>query len=92
MENDSSLRVSSSIRRDASDIFSPSSFEEDDEEALKWAALDKLPTYNRLKKGLLTLINIFSNSLLRGFMLANKTGDTVQCLHFFNFQLPKAVS
>ncbi|KAL2968076.1 hypothetical protein AAZX31_15G011500 [Glycine max] len=57
MENDSSLRVSSSIRRDASDIFSPSSFEEDDEEALKWAALDKLPTYNRLKKGLLITSN-----------------------------------
>ncbi|KAH9666422.1 ABC transporter G family member 40 [Citrus sinensis] len=28
--------------------------EEDDEEALKWAALEKLPTYNRLKKGILT--------------------------------------
>ena len=25
-----------------------------DEEALKWAALEKLPTYNRLRKGLLT--------------------------------------
>jgi hypothetical protein len=29
----------------------------DDEEALKWAALEKLPTYNRLKKGLLTKSN-----------------------------------
>lgn len=27
--------------------------EDDDEEALKWAALEKLPTYNRLRKGLL---------------------------------------
>ncbi|KAL9238626.1 hypothetical protein vseg_013022 [Gypsophila vaccaria] len=27
--------------------------DEDDEEALKWASLEKLPTYNRLKKGLL---------------------------------------
>lgn len=51
----SSLRVSSSSiwRNNASDVFSRSSFEEDDEEALKWAALEKLPTYIRLKKGLL---------------------------------------
>ncbi|XP_058004743.1 pleiotropic drug resistance protein 1-like isoform X2 [Hevea brasiliensis] len=28
--------------------------EEDDEEALKWAALERLPTYSRLKKGILT--------------------------------------
>ncbi|KDO58224.1 hypothetical protein CISIN_1g000524mg [Citrus sinensis] len=34
--------------------FSKSLREEDDEEALKWAALEKLPTYNRLRKGLLT--------------------------------------
>ncbi|KAL5701727.1 transcription factor [Ranunculus cassubicifolius] len=27
---------------------------EDDEEALKWAAIEKLPTYSRIKKGLLT--------------------------------------
>ncbi|CAI0420438.1 unnamed protein product [Linum tenue] len=32
----------------------PSREKEDDEEALKWAALEKLPTYSRLKKGLLT--------------------------------------
>ncbi|KAK6912136.1 hypothetical protein RJ641_024229 [Dillenia turbinata] len=37
------------------EIFSRSSREEDDEEALKWASLEKLPTYNRLKKGLLTI-------------------------------------
>ncbi|KAI4355696.1 hypothetical protein L6164_004444 [Bauhinia variegata] len=36
------------------DVFSRSSHEEDDEEALKSAALEKLPTYNRLKKGLFT--------------------------------------
>ncbi|XP_059643270.1 pleiotropic drug resistance protein 1-like [Cornus florida] len=35
------------------EIFSRSSRDEDDEEALKWASLEKLPTYNRLKKGLL---------------------------------------
>ncbi|KAF2301516.1 hypothetical protein GH714_025383 [Hevea brasiliensis] len=48
-------RGSSSIwRSNAMDTFSKSSREEDDEEALKWAALDRLPTYDRLKKGILT--------------------------------------
>ncbi|XP_027344150.1 pleiotropic drug resistance protein 1-like isoform X3 [Abrus precatorius] len=51
-----SLRVSSSSiwRNNTMDVFSRSAHEVDDEEALKWAALEKLPTYNRLKKGLLT--------------------------------------
>ncbi|KAJ7951847.1 Pleiotropic drug resistance ABC transporter [Quillaja saponaria] len=51
-----SLRVSSSAnwRNNGVEVFSRSSREENDEEALKWAALEKLPTYNRLKKGLLT--------------------------------------
>ncbi|GAU11042.1 hypothetical protein TSUD_113350 [Trifolium subterraneum] len=38
-------------------VFSDSSHDLDDEEALKWAALEKLPTYNRLRKGLLTKSN-----------------------------------
>ncbi|XP_010654721.1 pleiotropic drug resistance protein 1 [Vitis vinifera] len=54
-------RASGSLRRNGSsiwrssgaDIFSRSSRDEDDEEALKWAALEKLPTYNRLRRGLL---------------------------------------
>ncbi|XP_078161527.1 ABC transporter G family member 36-like [Carex rostrata] len=37
----------------AGDVFSRSSWEEDDEEALRWAALEKLPTYNRIKRGIL---------------------------------------
>ncbi|KAG2729209.1 hypothetical protein I3843_01G233500 [Carya illinoinensis] len=41
-------------RNNTMEVFSRSSREEDDEEALKWAALQKLPTFNRLKKGLLT--------------------------------------
>jgi len=54
----SSFEVSrSSIWRDGSGVFARNSFEEDDEEALKWAALEKLPTYNRLKKGLLITSN-----------------------------------
>ncbi|KEH23973.1 drug resistance transporter-like ABC domain protein [Medicago truncatula] len=47
---------SSSIWRnsDAAQIFSNSFHQEDDEEALKWAAIQKLPTFERLRKGLLT--------------------------------------
>lgn len=50
-----SLRVNSSNlwRNTGLEIFSRSAREEDDEEALKWAALEKLPTYDRLRKGLL---------------------------------------
>ncbi|KAJ8539720.1 hypothetical protein K7X08_013972 [Anisodus acutangulus] len=49
-----SLRAnnSNSIFR-ANNIFNRSSRDEDDEEALKWAALEKLPTFDRLRKGLL---------------------------------------
>ncbi|KAH0704878.1 hypothetical protein KY290_012000 [Solanum tuberosum] len=35
------------------EIFNRSTRDEDDEEALKWAALEKLPTFDRLRKGLL---------------------------------------
>lgn len=34
--------------------FSTSQNEQDDEEALKWASLERLPTYARLRKGILT--------------------------------------
>ncbi|WMV56739.1 hypothetical protein MTR67_050124 [Solanum verrucosum] len=43
---------SNSIFRN-NNIFNRSSRDEDDEEALKWAALEKLPTFDRLRKGLL---------------------------------------
>ncbi|XXG63179.1 hypothetical protein AAC387_Pa05g1421 [Persea americana] len=36
------------------DVFARSSHDEDDEAALKWAALEKLPTYNRISKGFLS--------------------------------------
>ncbi|PQQ21262.1 pleiotropic drug resistance protein 1 [Prunus yedoensis var. nudiflora] len=51
-----SLQVGSSMRwrNSGVEVFSRSSREEDDEAALKWAALQKLPTYNRLRKGILT--------------------------------------
>ncbi|KAL3321596.1 hypothetical protein AABB24_039287 [Solanum stoloniferum] len=57
----SSLRgsVKGSFRSDSNsifrnnNIFNRSSRDEDDEEALKWAALEKLPTFDRLRKGLL---------------------------------------
>ncbi|XP_022777146.1 pleiotropic drug resistance protein 1-like [Durio zibethinus] len=53
-----SLRAnSSSIWRDTGiDVFSRS-FREDDEEALKWAAIERLPTFARVRKGLLTTSN-----------------------------------
>ncbi|KAA8525358.1 hypothetical protein F0562_007224 [Nyssa sinensis] len=51
-----SARLSSSNiwRNSAMEVFSRSSREEDDEEALKWAALEKLPTYLRIRRGILT--------------------------------------
>ncbi|XP_058737878.1 pleiotropic drug resistance protein 1-like [Vicia villosa] len=57
MEGGGSFRSgSSSIWRnnDADEIFSNSFHQEDDEEALKWAAIQKLPTFARMRKGLLT--------------------------------------
>ncbi|KAJ4821952.1 hypothetical protein Tsubulata_045868 [Turnera subulata] len=54
----SSLRRGSSLawRNDNSGIFPTSNFgyEENDEEALMWAALEKQPTYARLRRGVLT--------------------------------------
>ncbi|CAN1280685.1 ABC transporter G family member 40, partial [Linum perenne] len=62
MEGGDLYRAGNSIRRSGSasiwrnnpsDVFSASSREENDEEALKWAALERLPTYDRLRKGIL---------------------------------------
>ncbi|XP_058112108.1 pleiotropic drug resistance protein TUR2-like [Magnolia sinica] len=62
MDNTDLYRVGS-LRRNGSSmwrnttvdsVFSQSSREEDDEEALKWAALEKLPTYDRIRKGILS--------------------------------------
>ena len=51
----SSARISSSNiwRSSDRDIFPRSSREEDDEEALKWAAIEKLPTYLRITRSIL---------------------------------------
>ncbi|XP_062008275.1 pleiotropic drug resistance protein 1-like [Rosa rugosa] len=56
MESGNIQLGSSSIWRNhgSVDAFSSSTRREDDEEALKWASLEKLPTYNRLRKGILT--------------------------------------
>ena len=43
---------SGSMWRRGEDVFSRSSREEDDEEALRWAALEKLPTYDRVRRAL----------------------------------------
>ncbi|XP_047971723.1 pleiotropic drug resistance protein 1-like [Salvia hispanica] len=40
-------------RNTGMEVFSRSAREEDDEEALRWAALEKLPTFDRLRKGLI---------------------------------------
>ncbi|CAA0839123.1 ABC transporter G family member 40 [Striga hermonthica] len=49
----SQRRSSSAWSNNGPEVFSSSAREEDDEEALKWAALEKLPTFDRLRKGLL---------------------------------------
>ncbi|TYI89718.1 hypothetical protein E1A91_D03G074600v1 [Gossypium mustelinum] len=61
MENVEAFRVgsarigSSSIwRNNAMEAFSMSAREEDDEEDLKWAAIEKLPTYLRVRRGIFT--------------------------------------
>lgn len=50
------LGIGSSFRSNGSlnlNGFSRSSVHEEDEEALKWAAIEKLPTFRRLRKGLM---------------------------------------
>ncbi|XP_072991166.1 ABC transporter G family member 39-like [Typha latifolia] len=49
----SSWRASTRRLSTASQIFGRSGREEDDEEALKWAALEKLPTYDRMRRGIM---------------------------------------
>src|SRR5262249_38683407 len=54
-KNRSSFGIGSSSiwRSNDIEVFSNSFEQEDDEEALKWAAIQKLPTTARLRKGLL---------------------------------------
>ncbi|CAL0308772.1 unnamed protein product [Lupinus luteus] len=59
MEGNDIYRASNSLRVNSSTV----SREENDEDALKWAALEKLPTYNRLRKGLLTTSFGVSNEI-----------------------------
>ncbi|KAG6389523.1 hypothetical protein SASPL_150993 [Salvia splendens] len=51
--NSARLSSSSVWRNTGMDVFSKSSAEVDDEEALKWAALEKLPTNLRITRGIL---------------------------------------
>ncbi|RLM78088.1 ABC transporter G family member 39 [Panicum miliaceum] len=47
-------RTASSWRASGrSDAFGRSAREQDDEEALRWAAIEKLPTYDRMRKGII---------------------------------------
>jgi len=51
------LRTSSSWWASrGSNAFRSSAREEDDEEVLRWAAIEKLPTYDRMRKGILTAV------------------------------------
>jgi len=60
MESDelraASARIGSSSvwRSSGVDVFSGSSRREEDEQELKWAAIEKLPTYLRMTRGILT--------------------------------------
>ncbi|KAF4347920.1 pleiotropic drug resistance protein 1 [Cannabis sativa] len=71
MESNDIYRGSNSMRSGSSslwrnnnmEVFSKSSRDEDDEEALKWAALEKLPTYSRLRKGIFTTSKGESNEV-----------------------------
>ncbi|XXG47536.1 hypothetical protein AAC387_Pa02g2169 [Persea americana] len=49
-----SRNASGMWRNTSAEVFSRSSRDEDDEEALKWASLEKLPTYDRIRKGILS--------------------------------------
>ncbi|XVF24885.1 hypothetical protein REPUB_Repub13aG0166000 [Reevesia pubescens] len=66
MEGNDLYQVSNSLRANSSSIwrdtvncnvFSRSFRQEDDEEALKWAAIERLPTFARVRKGLLSTPN-----------------------------------
>ncbi|GAB2269455.1 transcription factor [Dionaea muscipula] len=80
-----SLRRSSSLWRSngINEVFSRSSREEDDEEALKWAALEKLPTYDRLRRGILTgSIGPGSEVLLKNFGIIQQRKLVDKLIHF----------
>ena len=59
MSNPNSIRSWSTRAADLNNVFTRSirsrrdSTDDDDEEALKWAALEKLPTYDRLRTSIL---------------------------------------
>ncbi|XP_016174016.1 pleiotropic drug resistance protein 1-like isoform X2 [Arachis ipaensis] len=61
-----SFRLRRNKTTSSENVFSKTSSsceEEDDEEALKWASLEKLPTYNRLRKGLLATSRGVANEI-----------------------------
>lgn len=74
-----SRSISRSFSRSMEDVFSGrmysrrSSFHaEEDEEALKWAAIEKLPTYDRLRT---TIIKSFVENELHGAKMIHKEVD-----------------
>ncbi|XP_012076642.1 pleiotropic drug resistance protein 1 [Jatropha curcas] len=57
------IRSLSSLRNNSMEVFSQSSREEGDEEALKWAALERLPTYLRIRRAIFNQKELDVNSL-----------------------------
>ena len=60
------LGIGSSFKRLGSfnvDGFPVSSVHEEDQESLKWAAIEKLPTFRRLRKGLMTTLDGKANEV-----------------------------
>ncbi|GAB4850129.1 hypothetical protein Ancab_029426, partial [Ancistrocladus abbreviatus] len=79
-----SRRQNSIVRSNIMEVFSSlSTQEEDDEEALMWATLENLPTYNRLRKGMLTISQGVSDQIDisdLGFHEKKKLIDKLICL------------
>lgn len=73
--NSSSRRSWADSFRDPTDVFRRSLVTEegDDEENLKWAALEKLPTYDRMRKGILRQV-VDNGSVVTNEVDVNKLG------------------
>lgn len=73
--NSSSRRSWAESFRDRADVFrrSLATEEGDDEENLKWAALEKLPTYDRMRKGIIRQV-VDNGNVIASEVDVNKLG------------------
>lgn len=74
-----SRSISRNLSRSVEDVFSGGRYSrrssrhaEEDEEALKWAAIEKLPTYDRLRT---TIMKSFVDNELQGTKMVHKEVD-----------------